>query len=357
MIDREILASSIREWGEREVLPHRHEIDARFDVAERAMKKLFLDLGLQKIVVPERLGGAGIDSELPSLVATIFEEVGKFDAGIGFALASTISASIASMQSEAFGYVSERLAKDFCRIAIVPPQFGENDYKGFELVKAEKHGEKIKLRGIARPLGLGLDAELFAVFCKYQGLSVAYVDEVERLDEIKSTGLVACRNCDVKIDAEISKEQIAVGRGSILRSWLNLCLSSLCLGSAIDSQNLVKKWAENRMVRGRLLKNNTVDATVLAEIAVRLEEIRAMIQSLIQDFPNYINSVVTVLSCSRKALEVADRAMELMASQGYAWEGLLEKQWRDSRTILSLVNEVHSLLEIAEWFYGSEVIA
>jgi alkylation response protein AidB-like acyl-CoA dehydrogenase len=364
--EAEMLSSSIKEWAEREILPYRHEIDDCYEIAERAMKELFIDIGMQKLVVPETLGGAGVGSgELAPIILQSLEEIGKADVGVGFVLSATLATSISALGSEVFEWLAERLAKDFCIISIVPPQFGGNEFKGLKLLKAVESGDAVRLKGLARPLNSGVDASVFAVFCNYKGTSIAFVDgdDVERENVIRSAGLAASRNADIKIDTVVEKSKIVTGGAwLILKTWFNLCVSSICVGSAIDSYRIVKEWSERRSIRGKLLKDNTVDAAVLADVAREIIEARSIAQILAKMLCEdrsaeelYTLSTITALKCSQSSFRASDRAMELMASQGYAREGNLEKHWRDVKSVLALLNEQHSLLEIAEKFYGSEM--
>ncbi|RLI79884.1 hypothetical protein DRP07_09720 [Archaeoglobales archaeon] len=225
--DAEMLSASIKEWAEREVYPYRHEINDNREIVENAMKKLFVDVGMQKLVVPESLGGANVGyEELPAVLLHTFKEIGKADAGIGFVLASTLAAAISALGNEAFDFVAEKLCRDFSIVSIVLPQFGGSDFMGMRLVKAIEREGRIKLEGYARPLSSGVDADVFAVFCNYNGISAAFVDGSE------------------------------VGRESgdawmRLKTYLNLCLSSLCVGFALDSYRIVKDWSERRFIRGK----------------------------------------------------------------------------------------------------------
>ena len=362
----EILVKSIKEWAEKEVIPYRAQIDDDFEIAERALRKLFLDIGMQKLALPEAKGGPGINpKELPAVLLRSFEEIGKADAGIGFVLSATISTSLASMESEALDYISEKLSRGLCRIAIFPPQFGESDFEGLQLAKATTTGDRVRVRASGRPLNSGYDADVFAVFCDYDGVSIALVDakDVERGGLVKSTGLVASRNCDVKISAEVEKSKILTGNAwKKLLTYFNLCISALCVGSAFDSCRIVKEWAERRTIRGKLLRDNTVDAAVMASALCEAMGAKAIAQVLAKIMVEgrgvdevHAFSIISALKCSESALRAADRAMELMASQGYAREGLLEKQWRDSRSIKTILNPYHLLLELSVNYFGAKL--
>jgi len=362
----EMITKSIKEWAEKEVMPYRHEIDDSFEIAERAMKKLFVDIGMQKLLVPETAGGAGVGfEELPPIVYHSFSEIGKADAGIGFVLSALVASSASAIGSEAFDFVVDKLSSGFCRVSVMPPQFGNDDFRGFELAKAVEKGDKVKIKFYGRPLNSGFDADLFVVFCNYDGVSLAVLDgeEVERGEIVKTAGLNANRNCDVKIRAEVEKSRIVKGDAwKRLDAYLKLCLSSLCVGSAVDSCRIVGDWVEKRFIRGKPLKDNTVDAEVLGEVAREAVEANMAAQYLAKmmledrsDDEIHVLSTITALKCSGAAFNVADRSMELMASQGYAREGLLEKQWRDAKSIVALLRQHHSLLELSERFFASKL--
>ncbi|MCS7144207.1 MAG: acyl-CoA/acyl-ACP dehydrogenase [Archaeoglobaceae archaeon] len=362
----EMLAKSVKEWADKEVIPYRAQIDDDFEITERAMKKLFLDIGLQKLNVPEALGGAGISSEeLPLVILRSFEEIGKADVGIGFVLSSVLASTASAQNSEVFDFLVERLSKDLCRVAIYPPQFGKSDFKGFELAKAVSIGDKVKIRGAGRPLNSGFDAEIYVVFCDYDGISLAFIEaeEVERSELIKTTGLIASRNCDVRIKAEIEKKKILAGDAwRKLYIYLNFCLSALCVGSALDSCRILGDWAEKRTIRGKPLRDNTVDAIVIADVvreAIEAKSIAQILAKMMLEDRNeeevYTFSVLSALKCSSSAFISADRAMELMASQGYAREGLLEKQWRDAKSIKTILNPYHLLLELSANYFGAKI--
>ncbi|MEM4540933.1 MAG: acyl-CoA dehydrogenase family protein [Archaeoglobaceae archaeon] len=362
----EMLGKSINEWAEKEVIPFRAQIDDELEIAEKAMKKLFLDIGMQKLVLPEELGGAGVSGEeLPAVLLRSFEEIGKADSGIGFVLSAVLASMISAQGSEAFDLIAKKSSQDLLRISIFPPQFGKNDFRGFELAKAVDRGDKIKIKGFGRPLNSGFDANLFVVFCNYNGVSLALIDseDVEKGELVKNTGLIASRNCDVKINAEIEKNRILTGNAWIkLYTYLNLCLSALCVGSAFDSCRILRDWAEKRTIRGKPLRDNTVDALVIAEVAREAIEAKSIAQILAKmmledrnEEELYLFSILSALKCSNSAFLSADRAMELMASQGYAREGLLEKQWRDAKSIKTVLNPYHLLLELSAGYFGAKL--
>ena len=57
------MAETVSDWAEQEVnskrLEHREDYDA---ILVPAMKKLLLDIGLQAMILPEEVGGGGMDT-------------------------------------------------------------------------------------------------------------------------------------------------------------------------------------------------------------------------------------------------------------------------------------------------------
>lgn len=362
----EMLAKSVKEWADKEVIPYRVQIDDDFEIAEKAMKKLFLDIGMQKLAIPETFGGGGLSSEeLPIVILRSFEEIGKADAGIGFVLSAVIASTISAYRSEIYDLLAEKLSKDLCRISIFPPQFGKNVFRGFELAKTTIRGDRVKIRCSGRPLNSGYDADIFVVFCDYQGISLAFIEaeNVERGDLLKTSGLLASRNCDVKINAEIEKNRLLAGDAwKKLYTYLNLCISALCVGSALDSCRILKDWADKRTIRGKALKDNTVDAIVITDVLRETFEAKSVAQILAKMMLEdrnveelYMFSTLSALKCSNSAFISADKAMELMASQGYAREGLLEKQWRDAKSMKTILNPYHRFLELSASYFDAKI--
>ena len=129
---------------------------------------------------------------------------------------------------------------------------------------------------------------------------------------------------------------------------------------------LLKEWCGTREVGGRLLKEHTITAGVLADIVVAIETSRAetYLKARMLDRPEIYGqrhtpemlarTRVTKLYVSDQLTRVANLALDLMGSFGYAREGDVEKHWRDSK-ILSIWMGGRALpqLDIARWFFDA----
>jgi len=83
-----MICDSLRDFIDKEVLPHEEEMDDYWDWTERkehtfvedVFKRLWIDLGLQKAFVPPKYGGTGDLSMVES--AAVDVEVAREDVGL-----------------------------------------------------------------------------------------------------------------------------------------------------------------------------------------------------------------------------------------------------------------------------------
>ncbi len=87
------LAQSLREWAASEVMGKRLELREDYErLLQPAMKRLFVDIEMQKLIWPEEYGGAGENG--PEVIFTLLralEEIGRADTGIGYVTAATFA--------------------------------------------------------------------------------------------------------------------------------------------------------------------------------------------------------------------------------------------------------------------------
>ena len=75
----------VRQWADKEIISKRMEYRENYDkLFEEKRKKLNLDIGLQKLVIPADLGGFGWNSlsNVPGMLS-ILTEIGRADAALG----------------------------------------------------------------------------------------------------------------------------------------------------------------------------------------------------------------------------------------------------------------------------------
>ncbi len=150
------LARGLRDWGENELAGKRLELQEDYEgLLKPAMRKLFCDIGMQKILWPERLDGGGqATPDLALTMAVALEEIGRVDTGIACLLAVNYAlggaVAMAASPPEA---LAEKLARDYCQSgevvigSLVLPALGGKatgslgDYRGKTVPLAKPEGE------------------------------------------------------------------------------------------------------------------------------------------------------------------------------------------------------------------------
>ena len=177
------LASGLREMLDREVAARRLELKEDFEgLLKPALGRILCEVGLQRMIWPEELGGEGHELHLaPYTAAAALEQVGRADVGLAVLASRSLSLQALLVGGEGCKGLRERLSPLFLDtsrpllISFVYPVYGEEGdgpgWGGRRLqVEAERTGEGWKLRGSGvRPLPGGLDADLFAAVCAVRG--------------------------------------------------------------------------------------------------------------------------------------------------------------------------------------------
>ena len=190
----------------------------------------------------------------------------------------------------------------------------------------------------------------------------------------RKAGMSGDWNSDVWFDdVRVPREFRAHGPGTdaeAARAFIssgNVGTAAHCIGVMRNIYEILKDWCGARVVAGKPLKEHTITAAVLADIVVAIETSRAetYLKARMLDRPDVYGprqspemlarTRVTKLYVSDQLTNVANKAMDLMGSFGYAREGDLEKHWRDSK-ILSIWMGGRALaqLDIARWYFDAQ---
>ncbi len=350
------LAQTLRSWAETEVMAKRLEHrEDHGQLLEPAMRKLFLDIGMQRLLWPESNGGDGHNGpESIALSSGLREEA---CAAIG-GLFSDSQVSLASLVLPVFGNEAQLMAKR---------------QKGSWVVKGDA----------VRPLNSGSDGAVFGVFCAVEGepgesvflLIPADSKGVQRTPAFLKTGLAASRNADVTFDAvKVPESQCAFSGDEgiqTLLSWLRLGVSACCVGALMATREILQEWGDTRVIKGKgqVFKENPLTAALMADIAREASLARMLtynVASYLADPEQYgpggdPRNAVTAGMVSQYVAATAEKcvnnAMELMASAGYAREWNLERYWRDVKTMQSSMGpDQLNKLSFSRYFYACRTL-
>jgi alkylation response protein AidB-like acyl-CoA dehydrogenase len=392
------LARALRDWGETELSSKRLEYQEDYEqLLKPAMRKLFCDIGMQKILWPEQYDGGGqATPDLALTLAVALEEIGRADTGIACLLAVNYALGGAvAMSASPPEALADKLARDYCQSgevvigSLVLPALGGKaqgslgDYRGktVPLAKPEGEGWLVDAAGL-RPLISGADADFFCVPCSTGNgdsplllLVPGDAAGLKRGKPFLKTGLAASRNADINLhNVKFTAAQVVL-RGETawrgLLSWLTLGMSAACTGALFSTYEIIKEWGDTRVIKGRqcIFKENPLTASLMAEIGTSVLTSRLLTYSLAQMLAepavhgeagsekNWATATAVFNRVSSAAEQAIDNTMELMASAGYAKEWQLERYWRDVKTIaVSMGNRELNKMDLARYFYETKTL-
>jgi alkylation response protein AidB-like acyl-CoA dehydrogenase len=382
--------STIRKYIDEEVMPVRMQLDEGYSAFQRAYEGL-VRLGIQKRGFSPRYGGLGIRSA--TTVCAIAEEISRGDSGLSLH-ALIIPWCMAAAMGARNTTVMDKFIPMFCEdrprcgcLAITEPAGGCN------IEDAAEHGSSIRTKAKLDgdewvidgekiwPSGASI-ADLYCVVCttdpclKEEGLALIYVSkDTTGLSFGKPEEKMGMKLTDVNAaiyfdEVRVPKEYRAGGPGvdwHLFRNnigWGRLTSAPMTLGNAQAVLEIVTEYTGTRFYGGKAVRNHSLQAAMLADMAIGIESARAYYLSVAAMFNNrkkYGNpgddyllaraSAAKVYACDVTEM-VCNRAMELMGSYGYAREFHVEKYLRDSKIIqLWLGGGQLARLDVAQSYY------
>lgn len=392
------LAKSLKEWAESEVISKRLEYNEDYEkLLQPAMKKLFLDIEMQKLLWPEEYGGAEHNTpEVALTLALALEQIGRADTGIGFVSAATFAlCSTFALKGTMNPGLCKKFAPLFCQAkeptigSLILPSYGSQEsdpaeeYRGRYLqARAKKERNKWKINGEAiRPFNSGADADLLGIFCFIEGenepgLFIVPADSpgVSKGEPFLKTGLAASMNSELKLEnVKVPAENLVYkGERSYrqMLAWINMGMGAVTVGSLFAAYEIIKEWGDTRVIKGKgsIFKENPLTASLMAEVSHEILISRLLTHQLAQMMANpevgeqetdrmYMSSLSIATHVTHAAEKAVNNIMELMASAGYATEWNLERYWRDIKTMqIHLGNWELNKMDIARYFYQCKTL-
>jgi len=370
-----LLLNSTRDFVEEQIMPVRRELDestrSDYKLVEEMQKKL-LPLGLQGGFLPEEYGGMGLASALTT--ALLAEEIARGDAS----LFGSLTGGLLAMRP-AIGADNRAVLEHFA------PSFTQEEELYFGCFAATEPGagsdiENPDLKGA----GIGCSARLqdghwvldgakawsvnsglAGVYCVVastgtgmgeEGVALVYTEAPAQgfkfLGFDDKNGLRGSRQGGFELaGVRVPEGWRAAGPGrdaELLRDNLvfaRIISAGLAIGMAQGTLDEVLAFTTDRIAAGKPIRQHTVCATILADIAVGIQVGRdAYINTAyMYDRPETYGegasshmlsraSAAKVFCCDA-AIGATNGAMELMGSYGYVTDYYVEKYWRDAKTL------------------------
>jgi len=361
----------IRKYVDNDMMPVRLKLDEDYSVFEKVYEGL-VKLGIQKRGFSPEYGGLGIRSA--TTVCAITEELSRGDSGVSLH-SLIIPWCLAGAMGARNKVLMDKFIPMFCGdtprcgcLAITEPAGGCN------IEDAAEHGLTIRTRAKLDgnewvingekmwPSGASI-ADLYCVVCttdpnqKEDGMALIYIPkDTPGLSFGKAEEKMGMKVTDVNTaiyfdNVRVPKEYRAGGPGidwQLFRvniGWGRLTSAPMTLGNAQAVLEIVIEYTKNRFYGGKPVRNHSLQAAMIADMAIGIESARAFYLSVAAMFNNrkkYGNPGEDYLMARASAAKVyacdvtetvCNKAMELMGSYGYARDYHVEKYLRDSKII------------------------
>ncbi len=367
-----ILLTTIREYIDKEVMPVRMKIDEDRAVFDKCYEGL-VKLGIQKRGYSQRYGGLAIRSAI--LVNAITEEIARGDSGL--ALHTLIGPWIMgpAMGARNMTIMDKYMPilcgdKPFtCCMALTEPAGGANvedmaQHGRTVRTIAKLEGDEWVINGEKIWPSCASIADLYGVVCTTdpnlgeEGIAFIYVPAgTPGLSFGKPEEKMGMKLSDVNAaiyfdNVRVPKEYRASMEPGIdwqlvcnALGWGRLTSAPQALGNAQAVLEIVMDYTGTRFYSGKSVRSHTLQAAILADMAIGVESARAYYLHVSAMFDNRERygppggafllgkaSAAKVYACDVTEM-VCGKAMELMGSYGYAREFNVEKYLRDSKII------------------------
>jgi len=384
-----------RQFVENEIIPVRQQIDDDKDhtkVIEPIFRKILIDLGFQKVMASEQVGS--VVNQMGFL-----EEIARGDSGIAVALGCTGWCLMPLIyepykRADLLEELTTRFQEDevhFGCFAMTEPEGGcdiENPrMEGRRIhTTARLDGDEWVINGVKQwPSNSGI-ASLYCTVCTTdpdlgdEGIAMIYVPyPIEGVSFSRfenKAGMQVDRNCTIFYDdVRVPRRYRAAGpRDDANLLHQNLVAGSvgsaaLSVGTAQSILEIVTDYTTKRVVAGKPIKEHSVNACALADMAIGIETARTYALNIAYMFdrpeiygPRWSAEMLAKARIAKvyaadMSIMVANRAMEMMGSYGYTRDADVEKHWRDNKMMQQwLGGSQLARLDIARHFCNLELL-
>lgn len=350
--DQEMIRDAVRAFAQEELWPHAARWD-RERIFPREAHRGLAALGAYGVVVPESLGGAGLDYVS---LALVLEEIAAGDGGTSTAISVNncpVCAILLRYGNEAqqrrwlTPLASGEMLGAFC---LTEPHVG-SDASALRTT-AVRHGGEWVINGVKQFITSGQNGQLAIVIAvtdkgagkKGMGAFIVPTSTpgyaVERLEEkagqhSSDTAQIRLEDCRVPADHLIGAE----GEGyRIALSALEggrIGIAAQSVGMARSAFEVALAYARERESFGTAIINHQAVGFRLAEAATRLEAARQLVWHAAAlrdaDRPCLKEAAMAKLYASEMAERVCSVAIQTLGGYGYVSDFPVERIWRDVR--------------------------
>jgi len=388
--EQKAIRKAVREFTKKEIIPVRENLETDHSLVENILQKL-VDLGIQEGGYPPEYGGTGPYSMMTR--AIIVEELSKGDAGIAMTTGINAGGVLAPAMYAGNKVVLDRFAPAFCKDKVCYACTAMTDSTG----GADTENPLFQGRGVATTAKLEGDewvingtkswpshagiASIYLTVCNTdpdageEGIALIYVPS--------DTPGLSFGNPESKMgykttisaslfynNVRVPKEYRLAGPGHDAHFY-NAAMSFAQWTSAVESLGMAQAafdialdYTGNRKSGGKPVREWSMAAGIIADMAIRLEMMRGATYNFAwmldnpEDYgPPFSNRMISKASILRVfasdgCVWIANKAMELMGSNGLSPEHHIEKYLRDAKvTQLWLAGQQVSRYRVVRGYY------
>ena len=328
-------------------------------------------VGIRALGVPEEFGGIELDKAAEvSTFALIAEEIARGDSGLADKLVQNWKVSVLLRQ-----FAPRHLQKKWFKRLIEDPQFllahclteprGASDrwlpYNVPEAAmqtRAVKDGKEWVINGRKQFISNGYDAGLYVVYANtnpkvgmLQGTSSFLVPrDTKGLTVARCNETLGCRFMnngelvfeDMRVPEDhLLVENDALGKAGIYFRPGKIIQAAKNLGVGVRCFEVASDYVQNYVQGGRILIKHQAVALRIADMATRIEAVRALLQRASRAVDDNAPDADTLCNmvkvfASEEILKVAQHCLELHGGNGVMLDFGVEKLFRDAAIFLHM---------------------
>lgn len=350
--DHKMIQQMARDFAQKEVAPFAAKWDAESHFPAEAVAKM-AEIGFMGIMVPQELGGGGMDQLAYVLV---LEEISAACAST--AVTMSVNNSLYCMPIVKFGTEAQKQqyvtpfaqGQKLGAYALSEPGTGSDAAN--QKTTAVKKGDKYILNGTKNFITNGPNADAMIVFAmtdkdkKHKGISAFIVDKnspgykvgkVEHKMGIRasSTSEIVLTDCEVPAENLLGKEGDGFAIAMNTLDGGRIGIGTQALGIARAAFESSTQYSTVREAFNQPISNFQLIQQKIADMAMRIDASRLLIHRAAwmkqHDMPHSKEAAMAKLFASETATFVTKEAVQILGGYGYCCEYPQERHFRDAK--------------------------
>ena len=350
--DQQAVRDMVRELARNEIAPHA----ARWDLEQHFPRELFTklgELGLLGVLIPEEYGGAGLGY---IEYATVIEEIGAADGGVGLGVAAHNSLCT----NHFYQFASEDLRREFLpKLASGEwigawglTEAGAGSDAGGTKTTAVRDGDDWVLNGsknfithatvgdaavvIARTSEGGGHHGISAFFVPFDRPGVSPGKKENKLGmQSSDTSSLIFEGCRIPANYLLGEEGDGFVQAMKVLDGGRISIAALSLGIGRGALDATIEYSQVREQFGKPISSFQLTRAKLADMATELDAARLLTlrSAALKDKGATVTkeSSMAKLYASEVAVRIGEEAVQIHGGYGYTKDYPVERFWRDSK--------------------------